>query len=60
MANKIKSRAKRIYVVACAIHGVESDKWDGRMLKVSAPKHKRDRNSGCPRCAAETKDASAA
>ena len=55
MANKVKSRAKRIHVVACNTHGVESDKWDGRMVRVSEPKHKRDRNGGCPICAAEAK-----
>lgn len=60
MANKAKQKTKRFYVVECKTHGMESDKWAGRMVKVGRPLHKRDSNSGCPLCAAEARAAIAA
>lgn len=55
MANNVKRRAKRIHIVQCAEHGSESDKWAGRMVRVSQPMNKRQRMGGCPICAAQAR-----
>lgn len=48
-----QGKAKIRHVVQCIKHGNESKFWQGRMVAVPAPVHKRDRNAGCPVCAAE-------
>lgn len=53
MAQNAKRRAKRYAVIACDVHGRESDKWAGRMLPVAIPANKRQARSGCPACSAE-------
>lgn len=55
-----KKKAKIRYVVQCNTHGRESDLWDGRMVVVTKPVNKRERNGGCPICASEKRVAEAA
>lgn len=50
-----KGKAKIRYAVECKTHGHESKLWAGRMVLVSKPQHARQRQAGCPICAAEAR-----
>lgn len=58
--SQASGKSKRFAVVACSKHGVESDKWAGRMVRIAPPKNKADRREGgCPICAVGRNSATA-
>lgn len=60
MAGNVKGKAKIRYIVACQVHGRESDAWAGKQVVVQRPQHKRQRLGGCPVCKAEQRTSEAA
>lgn len=48
-----KKQGEGFYTVICERHGMKTAKNPYPWLKVSSPKNKRQRRSGCPKCRSE-------